>query len=279
MRACLVAWHRALELDPRTKWHDLVRLGQLLNVMGMRRRSVACLRRAMTMPGHAIPPMRFVPRTEAGARGTLVIGFTLFNGVMSGTRFDFWRETGLERHDRLELWDARFQMFLGGLPPLADNYTELLALLEAEVGRRAPRRLILAGCSGSGYAALLYGHALGADAVYAFTPAICVDYERGLQSEPAVAKHFRGLLTEMSALPVPDPDLRDLREVLRRDNARSRYYIHYGAADPINVYRMRFLEGYPNVTLFPHPTDHHMVASWLGKAGQLRGLMAQSEGN
>ena len=76
IRTHLLAWHEALALDPRAKWYELIRLGQLLNLQGMRKRSVACFRRAMAMPGHEIPPMRFVPGSGPG--GTLVIGFTVF---------------------------------------------------------------------------------------------------------------------------------------------------------------------------------------------------------
>src|SRR5690349_7928956 len=129
MHGMLLAWHRAVVLDPRVRWYELIRLGQLLNLQGMRKRSLYCFRRAMEMRGHIIAPKRFSPGREPG---TLVIGFTVFNGVMSGMRFDFWSASGLDRYDRLELWDSRFQMFLGGLPPLADNYEELLALLKQE---------------------------------------------------------------------------------------------------------------------------------------------------
>src|SRR5690242_3185216 len=106
VRDMLLAWHRAVELDPRVGWLELVRLGQLLNLQGMRKRSVACLRRAMAMRGRVVEPMRYTPGSEPG---TLVLGFTVFNGVMSGMQFDFWGKSGLDRYDRLELWDSRFQ--------------------------------------------------------------------------------------------------------------------------------------------------------------------------
>jgi hypothetical protein len=209
--------------------------------------------------------------------GTLVLGFTVFNGVMSGMRFDFWRQSGLDRYDRLELWDSRFQMFLGGLPPLADNYVELLALLKQEVAKRAPRRLIAAGCSGGGFAALLYGHALGADAVYAFSPALGCDPEKVAEIEPETAKLMRGFLGELAALPLPDRSLLDLREVLCKDNGKSRFHIHYGEENRLDRERMQHVAGFPGVTLHGHPTEQHMVASWLGNAGKLRGLIAEAE--
>jgi hypothetical protein len=268
----LDAWYRALALERNPRWIELMRVGQLLNMQGARAQSVACFRRAMSMERHAIPAARFLAGRDPEA---LVIGFTVFNGTMSGHKTNFFGAAGLTGCDRLKLWDSRFQMFLGGLPPVAEGYAGLLAYLEGEIARRAPRRLIVTGSSGSGFAALLYGHALGADAAYAFSPAVCLDAGKVADIEPQTARTFGPLLAELTALPLPDPAVLDLREVLRRDNGKSRYYVHYGAENELDASRARLLADCPGVTIAGHPTARHMVAEWLAEAGLLRAAFAR----
>ena len=88
---------------------------------------------------------------------------------------------------------------------------------------------------------------------------------------------MRGFLAELAALPLPSRDLLDLREVLREHNGRSRYHIHYGEANRIDNRGAHVVEGHPGVTLYGHPTEQHMVASWLGNAGLLRDVIEKGE--
>lgn len=270
--AALRAYQAVVKVHPDPDPADLHRLGTLLaNSLGKRAASVACFRRAAKIE-------RLVPlREKRGADPrTLVVGFTGFHGRLGTTRMQFLQLAGLEQYSRLVLWDSSFRFFVGGLPGAAKGCSALVKLLRARIAELAPERVIVVGCSGNGFAALLYGHAIGADVVHAFSPAVSLDLATVQLIQPGAAAHYRDMLAEITSSGV-DRALLHLPDVLAKDNGKTRYFIHYGKAAKDDAERARFISGRPGVHLIEHETREHPTAELLAGANLLSAVFATDD--
>lgn len=179
----------------------------------------------------------------------------------------FLRETGLLRANLVMLRDYNRLFWHAGISDEIPDVDVLRRrLVEARERMPGARETICLGSSAGGYGAILFGHYLGADAVYAFVPQTLIDLDR-LRAER---------LREVGRDDVPffPEEHRDLALLLRKHNGRTRYRIFYSEGHDADRGFAERLRGCPGVELNPQPGDTHLVVQTMHAAGRLPDLRA-----
>ena len=204
----------------------------------------------------------------------LVVVFTGFKGGLTMPTFDFLALTKLTRYSRILLFDTEHTCYLGGIPPQLPSYAALQGFLRENIARLAPKHLICVGASSGAYGALLFGHALGADYVHAFSPFTYLDRATAQASgDDEGLTAYADTIDRISALPADVQPLVDLKPVLMRDNRKTRYYVHVCRNSASDMLRAKRLIKCPGVLLLGYPCTGHGVASTLARNHLLGDLL------
>jgi hypothetical protein len=120
------------------------------------------------------------------------------------------------------------------------------------------RQTFCFGPSAGGYAAILFGHYLQVDVVYAFAPATVIDLDD--------LKKYGGR-KDVSRIPEQH---RDLARLLAKYNGRTRYKILYCESYGRDRTFAEHLQDLPGVELYPQPGNTHNVIQVMYENGRLR---------
>ncbi|MGI8890089.1 MAG: hypothetical protein ACR2G0_04815 [Chthoniobacterales bacterium] len=186
----------------------------------------------------------------------------IFHGMAGGLGMQpltVLRETGLIRTNLVLLKDYYRFFYQAGLNAEITDVAAIIARLQ-RCRQELPhvRQTNCFGPSSGGYAAILFGHYLKVDAVYAFAPVTQIDVN-GL-------KKFGGRkdverITETH---------RDLARLLATYNGRTRYKLYYCDGYARDRAHAEHLRGLPGVELYPQPGSTHNVAQAMFESGRLR---------
>lgn len=163
----------------------------------------------------------------------------------------FFRKTRLFERNVAFLRDARPRFYLRGVPSL-DSFDALLDWQTALPQQLAHvRRRFCLGTSMGAYAAILFGHLLKVEQVWAFGPP----------------------LTLLGRFQEAPPAHRDLALLLSSPNGVTRFHVHYNETVRRDRESAQRLAGCSGVTLHPHDGDGHNVVETLIERGLLDGLL------
>jgi hypothetical protein len=207
----------------------------------------------------------------ASASSTLLLAFGGLVGQIGIPPFEFFSLTAGVPVKRLFVRDLRQAWYHrgipghgSGLPGVADALSPLLAHHEVE-------RLVVAGASAGGYAALLLGTLLGADEVLCFAPQTVLD----LDTLAEMGDHrWDWRLGRQKAAGAVDARFTDLRRVLPAARcAETSYRIYFDdslRADRLHAER---LAGLPGVRLYRFGRGSHNIARSLRDSGALERVL------
>jgi alpha-beta hydrolase superfamily lysophospholipase len=148
--------------------------------------------------------------------------------------------------------DAWYQT---GVENVAASIDDLAACLRQAVKEVGARRVVMFGTSMGGYAALLFGQLLQADAVVAVSPQSILDPR--LPHTPH--ERFEGPYF-------------DLRHVLKRRAGSPSVHILFGAGDIVDCYNTLRLQT-DTYTVSPIREADHLVSAQLAKSGLLKSIV------
>jgi hypothetical protein len=120
------------------------------------------------------------------------------------------------------------------------------------------RQTFSCGPSSGGYAAILFGHRLEVDVVYAFAPVTQINLDD--------LKKYGGR-NDISRI---REEHRDLARLLAKHNGRTRYKLFYCEGAPRDRAYAEHLQGLPGVELYPQPGYTHNVIQVIHESGRLR---------
>ncbi|MEH6552246.1 MAG: hypothetical protein V7744_19890 [Pseudomonadales bacterium] len=135
-----------------------------------------------------------------------------------------------------------------------NEMTDIQATLNWQLGHKNALfahtdELYCGGTSNGAYAAILCGHYLKADAVYAFSPQTVIDPSRII-----------------AGISIPRAHL-DLCDVLANSNGKTRFNIYYCEDNEVDRAHAEHISHCPNVSLHPVAGDsHNILATEGGKA-------------
>jgi hypothetical protein len=161
---------------------------------------------------------------------------------------------------------------LRGLPGLTSNVADTANFFRREISEQKARRVITVGYSLGGYAALLFGHLLGADEVQAVSPQTFISLMK--RWHHGDHRWQRWILKLHCSRALFEP--LDLRPVLTRSNEKSKYVLHYASDSRLDVLHAKRLGGLPGVTLREHASGSHRLVTALRDSGEMRAILEQS---
>jgi len=183
-----------------------------------------------------------------GASRALMVNATLF---LSQTRL-MLRNVGIFQ-------DTTRSCYLRGISPELDSVE---TFLDWQITFRDSlphvRRVFCLGTSMGGYAALLFGYMLRAEAVWAFGPPTALRRDAG------------------DAVIVPPdvpPERADLALLLSRPNGRTKYHVYYNEGCDIDRVAATHIAQCEGVSLWPQPGEDHNVVSGLLERNVLRTVL------
>lgn len=188
--------------------------------------------------------------------------YYVFHGMAGGLGMQpltVLRETGLI-HDNLILLKDYYRFFYqAGLNREITDVDAIIARLR-RCREELPhvRQTFCCGPSAGGYAAILFGHYLQVDVVYAFAPVTLInlhDLKRFGGSKEI------GRITEQH---------RDLARLLAKHNGRTRYKIFFCDDHVRDRTSAERLQDLPGVELCPQPGATHNVIQAIYESGRLR---------
>ena len=224
-------------------------------------------------------PGPFIEQLKDPARGVatdleresdvLAITFAGIRGEVGIPSYEFLAMTEVSNVKRVFLRDHERSWYHLGVRGLAASVEELIGTLRQLAERCGARRVVCIGNSAGGYAALLYGALIPADAVLAFSPRSFFDWPGRLRHgdlrylRDAVRLALRGL---------PDRRYRDLLRV----GSAARSDVHYSTASRLDALHALRLAALPGVVLHPHPEGGHQLVRILRDRGELAPVVAEA---
>lgn len=209
----------------------------------------------------------------ARAADTLLVLFAGLGPTHGTPRFEFLRAAASLPVQRLYLRDHVQAWYQRGVLGLGDDIASTARALQERIDAARVRRLVVAGNSAGGYAALLFGHLLRADAVLAFSPRSFVGWRQRVRH-----RDFRRWreLAALSRSGGPDPAFEDLVAVFGDAPGFARADVHYATGDRIDVLHAERLGPTPGVVLHPHPVGGHSLVASLRADARLTALLREA---
>lgn len=202
---------------------------------------------------------------------TLLIAFGgLKGGIGRILPFEFFNLTKDIDTKKIYVRDLSLAWYHRGLPKVAKNIDGIAKHLKGLINKSGAAKVVCVGNSAGGYAALLFGHLVGANTVLAFAPQTFIS-----KRERQVHKDTRwegNQIRNAHGSPTKQEKYFNLKRVL---GGRTKYHIYYqrkSRLDKIHAERMKVIK---NISLHSHDEgggDHYLVVH-LKKSGKLKRIL------
>ena len=212
----------------------------------------------------------FSPESE-----TLLI---LFGGIAGGVSmpvFEFFRVTERYPVKRLFLRDPLRAWYLRGLPGVGDDALAVRDGLREAIRESAATRVVMAGASAGGFAALLFGAWLGSDAVVTFSPqSVLGDADRRALGDRRWPEQISLLHAVLGA---EHPDY-DLLPHLTSAPSLGSAEVHVSSDDALDLVHGRRIAAAQGVFLREHHDGGHRLVKTLRDSAALQPILLRALG-
>lgn len=202
---------------------------------------------------------------------TLLLAFGGLNRQIGMPPFEFFSLTGEIPVKRLFVRDPRQAWYHRGMPQHGATLMSVADSLRELIARHEVDRLVVAGNSAGGYAALLFGTLLGAETVLSFAPQTVID----LDVLAAMGDHrWDDNLRPLARAGALDPHWTDLREALPGARcADTRCHIYFDDTTPLERSHAERLLGMEGVRLYRFGGGDHDLVRTLRASGALERIL------
>jgi pimeloyl-ACP methyl ester carboxylesterase len=186
--------------------------------------------------------------------------------------FEFFNLVSRLEHPPKQIFvrDLERAFYHRGVVGAGSSIEEVADYLRATVREAGVERVVTVGNSAGGYAALLFGHLIGATEVHAFGPeTFLTRFRRALHRD----RRFRQFLGPLRAAGDLDSRYSDLRKVLGRHQGDTRFVIHYSSLHRLDVAHAKHVRNLPGVELQPHGHIKGVFVRVLRDTGALEALI------
>ncbi len=214
----------------------------------------------------------------------LIISFTGFGGGLMSSPHDFFSTTLLMGCNRILIKDPSRRLCLGGIGGESNSLERLRERLQKDMEEIGARRTFCIGTSGGGFPAILFGHLLQVQTVYAFSPITMAGIRQGfrLGNWKRLLRYIRRYsyqIINMYRLPPRVWRYFYLKKILQHHNGVTRYQIFVGNEVREDILMAIELEELPGVTITSLPCASHNVVKHLIRTRQLFELFEEDLAN
>ena len=197
----------------------------------------------------------------------------LFGGIAGGVSmpvFEFFRMTAGYPAKKAFLRDPRRGWYQLGLPGVGETAADVRRLLDDVIARASAERVVMAGASAGGFAALLFGTWCRVDEVIAFSPQTFIDAgNRSDAGDDRWAEQIANLHASMNGREAT----LDLLDVLPLSPDATRYQVHVSDDDPLDLIHAERIATRGGVELVVHERGGHRLVKTLRDRGFLQPLL------
>jgi hypothetical protein len=202
----------------------------------------------------------------------------LFGGIAGGVSmpvFEFFRVTADVPAKKAFLRDPRRGWYQLGIPGVGDSAADVAALLEEIIARAGAARVVMAGASAGGFAAMQFGALCGVDEVLAFSPQTFVDAEN---RRAAGDDRWPEQIAALHAAAGEQARTFDLLDVLPQRVGKTRHRIHVSTDEPLDLLHAHRIGHLDNVEIVEHEAGGHRLIKTLRDRGLLRPMLLAALG-
>lgn len=199
----------------------------------------------------------------------------LFGGIAGGVSipvFEFFRVSEGYPSKRVFLRDPRRSWYQLGIPGVGDSASAVKSLLVETIARSGAQRVVMAGASAGGYAAMLFGAWCNADETVAFSPQTFIDAGNRLL---AGDNRWQEQIDNLHASTGDRDVVFDLLTVLQTPG-KTRHQLHVSTDDRLDMLHAQRLAGCPGIEIIEHVDGGHRLVKTLRDRGLLRPIMLQA---
>ena len=200
----------------------------------------------------------------------------LFGGIAGGVSmpvFEFFRLTSGFPAKKAFLRDPRRGWYQLGIPGVGESPADVLTFLSAAIERAGAERVVMAGASAGGFAALLFGFWCEADEVIAFSPQSFVDAEnRRLAGDTRWPEQIDALHLATVGRSVT----LDFLDVLPLAPGKTRYQVHVSTDDSLDMLHAQRMANRGGVEIFEHERGGHRLVKTLRDRGLLQPMLLRA---
>src|SRR4051794_39285534 len=186
----------------------------------------------------------------------------LFGGIAGGVSipvFEFFRVSEGYPTKRVFLRDPRRGWYQLGIPGVGDSAMAVKSLLDETITRSGAERVVMAGASAGGYAALLFGSLCGADVTVAFSPQTFIDADNRQQSGDT---RWQEYIDALHASASGRGAIFDLLTVLPGHDKTS-HHLHVSTDDRLDLIHAERMSSCPGVEIVKHADGGHRLVKTL----------------
>ncbi|HEX5224514.1 MAG TPA: hypothetical protein VFW29_05235 [Solirubrobacteraceae bacterium] len=211
---------------------------------------------------------------ENDSSTTLLVAFGGMRGEFGMPFFEFSTLTENFQVKRLFLRDLRQAWYHRGMPGHGDSLLDVAAALRRLVDAQQPERLIVAGNSAGGYAALVFGTLLGAERVLCFSPQTVIDPDE----LAAIGDHrWDDRVEAVLQARALDRTWADLRTALGPARVTdTRYELYFGDGDLLDRAHAERLAGVDGMRLYRMGEGEHFVVRKMRNSGALEHVLRRA---
>ena len=204
----------------------------------------------------------------------------LFGGIAGGVSmpvFEFFRLTSGFPARKAFLRDPRRGWYQLGIPGVGASAADVRAFLATAIERARAERVVMAGASAGGFAAMLFGSSCGADEVIAFSPQTFVDAEnRRLAGDSRWPEQIDALHQSLALAADGRSATLDVLDVLPVAPGKTRYQVHVSTDDPLDQFHAQRIAGRGGIEIFEHERGGHRLVKTLRDRGLLQPMLLQA---
>lgn len=188
----------------------------------------------------------------------LICAFTgMAMGLNELANFEFVKSLKDIEYSKIFVRDPNFSFYHMGIDSETENIMQVSEKLGSQIEEANPSKFVFVGVSAGGFAALLFGHLLGADKVHAFGPQTVLFKEWGVEhNDPTI---YQSKIHDFYI--APENDWRDLEKVLSNHNGTTTYYVHVGKKCIQDMNHANHIKDCSGVELVLYDCDTHACAS------------------
>lgn len=197
----------------------------------------------------------------------------LFGGIAGGVSmpvFEFFRLTAEMPGKKAFLRDPRRGWYQLGIPGIGDSPHAVRDFLTDTITRSGASRVVMAGASAGGYAALLFGAWCQVDEVLAFSPQTFIDAENRQRYGD---ERWPEQIAALHEADVNQGAVFDLAPVLATAADTTRFQIHVSTDDDLDLIHASRVEALPGIAMHRHEQGGHRLVKTLRDRGVLKPML------